>query len=382
MKNPKYHFNYCCIIALLSAVLACKPSIDHPLANGKDPKDNSIFYIGADLSYINEMEDCGATYRNGQGTPKEVYTIFEEEGCNLARFRLWHNPTWTNYSNLADVKQGIARAKKANMKVLLDFHYSDSWADPGHQEIPAAWLANINDTAALGQQMYDYTYATLKELNTYGLLPDMVQIGNETNGNILVQGNTFPINWGRNAFLLNKGISAVRQLSKELNKKIEIMLHIAQPENGLWWFKEAAQNGVSDFDWIALSYYPQYSTYTLQNIQIALEELIKSYNKKLMIVETAYPFTLANADGANNLLGTSGLLAGYPATQQGQLSFLTALNTKVKAAGGMGVVYWEPAWVSTPCSTRWSTGSHWDNATLFDNSGIPTKGMEFYKQKF
>jgi arabinogalactan endo-1,4-beta-galactosidase len=308
----------------------------------------------------------------------DAYSIFKDEGTNLVRYRLWHNPTWTDYSNLKDVKRAIKRAKLVGFKVLLDFHYSDTWADPGKQEIPAAWLADVNNRTALGQHIYTYTTDVLNELNDENLLPDIVQIGNETNGNIVTQGNPFPIDWTRNAHLLNEGIRAVRDVSKKLKKPIEVMLHIAQPENGLWWFKQATQNGVTDFDWIGLSFYPQFSTYTLDNIDLALKQLIDDYNKKLMIVETAYPFTMANADGASNVLGNSAVLPGYPATQQGQLDFLHALENKVKSAGGSGIVYWEPAWVSTNCSTLWGIGSHWDNATLFDNDGAPTLGMNFF----
>jgi arabinogalactan endo-1,4-beta-galactosidase len=156
------------------------------------------------------------------------------------------------------------------------------------------------------------------------------------------------------------------------------MLHIAQPENGLWWFEQATQNAVTDFDWIGLSYYPQFSDYTLDNIGDALTQLINTYNKKLMIVETAYPFTLNNADSASNNLNANSLLPNFSASQSGQLDFLNTLANQVEAAGGSGVIYWEPAWVSTGCSTLWATGSHWDNATLFDNNGVPTLGLNFY----
>jgi arabinogalactan endo-1,4-beta-galactosidase len=182
---------------LLLGFYSCSPTIDHPLANGSDDDTTTLpspeFFYGADLSYVNEMEDCGAVYKDANNNVKDVYEIFDEAGANLARFRLWHDPTWTNYSNLEDVKQSIQRAKGKNMRVLLDFHYSDTWADPGSQEIPVAWLPQINNTNALGQLLYDYTYNVLNELNDDGLLPDIVQIGNETNGNIITQGNPFPI---------------------------------------------------------------------------------------------------------------------------------------------------------------------------------------------
>ncbi len=151
---------------------------------------------------------------------KNPYTIFKEAGTNLVRVRLWHNPTWTNYSNFEDVKITIQQAKNRNMAVLLDFHYSDTWADPGKQQIPAAWINDINNTEALGTLLYDYTYQTLEELSNLNLLPDIVQVGNEINPMILQDGELqWPIDWDRNAALLNRGIRAVRDISDEKNKE-------------------------------------------------------------------------------------------------------------------------------------------------------------------
>ncbi|MBL7472865.1 glycoside hydrolase family 53 protein [Robertkochia sediminum] len=337
------------------------------------------FYYGADLSYVNEMEDCDAKYYDETNTEKDPYEIFSNAGANLVRLRLWHNPEWTDYSTLEDVKRSIKRAKEHHMKVLLDFHYSDDWADPSKQEIPAAWSNQINDTQTLGYLLYDYTSTTLRELYQEGLLPDMVQVGNEINSMILRKGpRADSINWVRNAYLINKGIDAVRDVSEEVRKDIDVMLHIAQPENALTWFREAKANKVTDFDWIGLSYYPKWSTYGLDSLQPALETLIGDHSKKLMIVETAYPYTLSDNDSANNLLDESALIEGYPATQQGQLDYLIALKDIVKDAGGSGIIYWEPAWTSTSCKTRWGQGSHWDNATLFDANGKATLGMNFY----
>ncbi len=362
-------------------LLSCSSGNDIP--NNPDdepiPDKPTLFYYGADLSYVNEMEDCGAIYINANNATKDPYVIFKEAGANLIRIRLWNNPTWTNYSNYNDVKKSIQRAKDLNMKVLLDFHYSDTWADPSKQQIPSAWLNSINDTPALGDLLYNYTYNTLNELSRSDLLPDIVQIGNEINPMILQDGELqWPIDWIRNSTLLNKGIRAVRDISTAKNKTVEVMLHIAQPENGLWWFDQATKNGVTDFDWIGLSYYPIWSDYNLNNLATPLSTLINTYKKRLMIVETAYPFTLTNADSANNILGSDALIDGYPATQQGQLNYLNKLKTIVKNAGGEGVIYWEPAWVSTGCSTLWGQGSHWDNATLFDHDYKATLGMQFY----
>ncbi|MEH1006188.1 glycosyl hydrolase 53 family protein [Winogradskyella sp. ECml5-4] len=374
----KKNYWFLFIIAILFN-LSCNNS-NSTMDSSDDILDTPIaFYYGADLSYVNEMEDCGAIYKNSNGIEKDPYTIFKNEGANLIRLRLWHNPTWTNYSNLQDVKQSIMRAKSHNMKVLLDFHYSDTWTDPTQQQIPAAWINSINDTEALGNLLYNYTYNTLVELSNENLLPNIVQVGNEINSMILQDGDlVWPIDWNRNSHLINKGIEAVRTMANDKNETIEIMLHIAQPENGLWWFEQATANGIVDFDWIGLSYYPIWSDYSLDDVQTPLTTLKNTYNKKLMIVETAYPFTLNNVDNANNILGTDALINGYPASQQGQLDYLNQLKLVIKNAGGQGLVYWEPAWVSTDCSTLWAQGSHWDNATLFDNNNQATLGMKFY----
>ena len=366
------------IILILSVLLiSCSKDDSKPVII-ENPSSN-VFYYGADLSYVNEMEDCGAVYKDSNENFKDPYKIFAEAGTNLVRIRLWHNPIWTNYSNINDVKKSIQRAKSEGMNVLLDFHYSDSWADPSNQEIPAAWLNQINNTELLGDLVYNYTFDTLNELYNSNLFPEIVQIGNEINAMILQNGEVkWPIDWLRNSALINKGIKAVRDISNQKNKKIEIMLHIAQPENALWWFGEAFNAGITDFDWIGLSYYPLWSEYNLNTIVAPLKNLIETYAKKLMIVETAYPFTLINADSANNIIGENALIPGYPASQQGQLDYLNDLKTKISESGGQGIIYWEPAWVSTNCKTLWGQGSHWDNATLFDHNNKSNLGMQFY----
>jgi len=343
-------------------------------------EDQINFYKGADLSYVNEMENCNGIYFDNSGKEKDPYKIFKEAGANLVRLRLWHNPDWTAYSTLEDVKRSITRAKSQNLKVLLDFHYSDTWTDPHKQQIPKAWKEHIDDTDTLGKLLYQYTFNTLKELSNENLTPDIVQVGNETNAMILQDSVLkWPINWKRNSYLLNSGIQAVRDFSVESGKAVEVMLHIAQPENALTWFKEARENGISDYDWIGLSYYPKWSTYKLDKVGDAFSALKQEFNKKLMVVETAYPFTLENNDKAGNILGTDALINGYPASEQGQLDYLKDLSQIIYDSGGSGIVYWEPAWISNSCSTLWGQGSHWDNATLFDHQNKPNLGMQFFK---
>ncbi len=348
-----------------------------------DTKDDGIkdfpdFFYGADLSYVNEMLDCGAVFKDNANLTKDPYTIFSEAGTNLVRVRLWHNPEWTNYSDVQDVKKTISRARDEGMAVLLDFHYSDTWADPAKQIIPEAWKSELHNKEALGELLYQYTYEVLQNLKNEDLLPEMVQVGNEINPMILQEKELKPMDWHRNAYLINKGIQAVRDISLETEQEIGVMLHIAQPENALWWFEQANNNGITDYDWIGLSYYPLWSDYQLNNVGDAFKKLITTYKKRLMVVETAYPFTMVNNDPANNILDENALISGYPATEQGQLDYLNSLQSIIENAGGEGLVYWEPAWVSTGCSTLWGQGSHWDNATLFDHDNRAHLGMTFY----
>ena len=342
--------------------------------------DKKKIYLGADLSYINEIESCGGIYRSN-GELVDPFQLFAEKGTNLVRVRLWHNPEINRFSGFEDVKKTIRRAKESKMEVLLDFHYSDIWADPHNQIIPRAWK-EIHDLPVLGDSIFQYTLKTLLALNKDGLLPEFVQVGNETNIEILQPADSMvvdSINWPRNIFLLNKGIDAVKEASKVTGKNINIMIHIAQPENAFWWFRKAIDNGLAGFEWIGLSYYPKWSVYPFQQIPVAIDSLRKTFNKRVMIVETAYPFTLENADPAGNILGEDALIPAYPATPQGQLNYLTDLTKSVIAGGGEGVIYWEPAWISSDCRTPWGHGSHWDNATFFDpknkNEALPAFGF-------
>lgn len=344
---------------------------------------NGKIYLGADLSYVNEIEDCGATFRS-DGKAADPYALFAKKGSNLVRLRLWHEPSINSYSGFADVKKSIKRARENKMEVLLDFHYSDTWADPAHQEIPKAW-SQITDLRILGDSIYNYTLNTLLKLDRVGLLPEMVQVGNETNSEILqpTQKAKDAIDWKRNAFLFNKGIAGVREASRRTGKKIGILLHIAQPENAIKWFAEADRNGVKDFDWIGISYYPLWSEYKFEELPKAIKALISTYKKPFLIVETSYPYNMANVDKANNILNEKALLSQYPATPQGQKNYMVDLTKIVLDAGGNGVIYWEPAWVTSNCKTLWGQGSHWENATFFDsqrdNEALPA--FDFFDLK-
>jgi arabinogalactan endo-1,4-beta-galactosidase len=347
----------------LAATLLIGLSVATP-ALAQQPSPVPPFYFGADLSYVNEMEDCGAKYRDA-GKLDDPFHIFKAHGTNLVRVRLWNDATWTKYSNLADVEKTIARARAQGMQVLLDFHYSDDWADGDHQTPPKAW-AGIKDPQLLAAALYKYTYDTLMALDAKGLTPDLVQVGNETNAGIVRGVKGQPVDWPRNALLFNAGIKAVRDAGAKARIAPRVMLHIAQPENAEPWFAKAKAAGIVDYDIIGLSYYSKWSKESLAGLAGSLNRLHRRYGADVMVVETAYPFTLDNADPSPNLMGYDALTPGYPATPEGQAHYLKALTQTVISSGGVGVVYWEPAWVSTRCRTRWGQGSNWDNATFFD----------------
>jgi arabinogalactan endo-1,4-beta-galactosidase len=349
------------------ATMSISALVAGPLAPAEVPKAPEYF-AGVDLSYVNEMEDCGAQFRV-HGKPRDPYELLAEAGANLVRLRLWNDPTWTKYSTEADVTRSSERAKRAGMKVLLDFHYSDDWADPQKQTIPAAWAADIGDTDKLATHVYEYTRDVLARLAARDLMPHMVQVGNEINTQMLRAAETAgtPIDWTRNAEILNAGIRAVRQARGKDGSSATVMLHVAQPENVEPWFAAAAAAGVRDFDYIGVSYYRKWSKLDLPQAERALAAVNQRFSRPIILVEVSYPFTLQDAgDKAPNLLGEDSLHRGYPATLRGQQRFMNDVVQMTRRVGGVGVVYWEPAWVSTSCKTRWGTGSHWENATLFD----------------
>jgi len=358
------------LIALSLAALLAAPAYAAPQT-----------YLGVDISYANEMEDCGAVYRAG-GKTVEPYAFFRSAGANVARIRIWNDPDWTSYSNLKDVKRSIAKARKAGLQVLLDFHYSDDWADGDKQIAPKAW-AKLS-TPEQAKALYAFTRDTLAELDRAGLMPDLVQVGNETNGEIVssLAKAKEPIDWTRNALLFNAGIKAVRDAGAASTIKPRIMLHIAQPENVEPWFAAAAKAGVTDFDLIGISYYSKWSKRSMAQLGETINRLRHLYAADVLVVETAYPFTNDGADGSPNLLGADSLIAGYPATPAGQKKYLIDLTQRVYASGGVGVVYWEPAWLSTRCKTRWGVGSNWENAALFDFKGQALEGVDWLEAPY
>ena len=255
--------------------------------------------------------------------------------------------------------------------LLLDIHYSDTWADPGRQEIPKAWN-EIRNLEVLNDSVYQYTSRLFHHLAAEGLTPEFVQIGNETNCSMLFTDapegfpscNVCDGNWERMGSVVRSAISAVRAASESSTIKTKVILHVADPKNVEWWFDNiTAPNGgnVHDFDLIGISYYPLWhSTVRIEQISDNIKNVRDEFKKPVMILETGYPWTSNANDQYSNLFGDQIPLDGYPFTEKGQRDLLVKLVQEVRD-GGLRVIYWEPAWISSEMKDLWGTGSSWEN---------------------
>jgi arabinogalactan endo-1,4-beta-galactosidase len=401
-KTPGVTF----LIGLLAIFSACnKPG--NMVSNNNNTNNNNntggdttvtkpdTFYFGADLSYTNQILDHGGVYKDS-GMVETPYEIFKHHGANLVRFRLWYDPEWTEtvygsagtqmYSDLTDVEKSIRLSKAQGLSVLLDFHYSDIWADAGTQIPPAAW-DSIMSMNVLEDSVYAYTYRTLATLDSLGLMPDMVQLGNEINCGLFYTND--PVNfpscdacngqWTQLGDVLNSAIKAVRDVSASSSVQPKIILHVADPADVGWWFTNITQLAhVSDFDIIGISYYPLlHTTVPFNQIQDSIAAFRTRYNKQVMIVETAYPWTTAGDDSYANFMGSQTPVTGYPYTPEGQFDIMRDLTQQVISGGGEGVIYWEPDWITSQMKDQWGTGSSFENCTFFDFNGNTIQGINF-----
>ncbi|MBS2781848.1 glycoside hydrolase family 53 protein [Aeromonas salmonicida] len=349
------------------------------------------FIKGADVSMLAEVEKHGGKFFDEHGNQQDAMAILKENGFNYIRLRLWVDPKDADgkpygggNNDLATTIELAKRAKANGMKFLLDYHYSDFWTDPARQNKPKAWASmNIDQ---LTEAVYQHTKTTMDAFAKAGVLPDMVQVGNEINGGMLwPEGKSWGQNGGefdRLAGLLNAGIKAV----KEHGDQIKIMLHLAEGTKNdtfIWWFDEITKRKVP-FDIIGLSYYIYWNG-PMNALQYNMDDISKRYDKDLIVVEAAYGYTTANCDNAeNNFTSKEADDAGYPATVQGQANYLHDLLqvvTKVPEGRGKGVFYWEPAWLPTPGATwatkagmkynsdDWKEGNARENQSLFDCQG-------------
>lgn len=343
---------------------------------------NGLAIKGSDVSSLAKSEAKGGVYRTSSGSTGDALAILKSHGHNYARLKVWVNPA-DGYNNKARVLAIAKRVKAQGMKLLVDFHYSDFWADPGRQDKPAAWAGH--SYSQLKTDVYNHTYDVLNALKAQGTTADMVQVGNETNGGMLWnEGSTD--NWGQLAGLLNSGYDAV----KAVNSSTTVALHLAKGGDlagTRWWFDSARSNGVK-FDVIGLSYYGYWHG-SLTDFQTTLDDAATRYGKPVYVAETAYPFRLGSEDSHEDIINTSGeLVAGYPATTAGQTAWFRDIMNIVEAVPnnrGLGVFYWESTWTAVNGNgwdpTDPSSGNAWENQALFGYDDRPLPAMSLFNRR-
>ncbi len=355
---------------------------------------------GMDLSTLLEVEACGGKFTD-HGVPGDAMEILQRYGMNLVRLRLWNDPYAPDGSPYGagtnDLERTMclaSRVKALGVDWLLDFHYSDFWADPGKQTIPKAWQGM--DVDQLEQAVYDYTLQVMTTLKGENLLPAMVAVGNELSNGLLWPFGKVP-NFANIVRFLNAGIRAVRSVSED----IPIMLHLDNGgNNALYrnWFDQYFAEGGMDFQYIGLSYYPFWHG-TVEDLRKNMNDLALRYHKDMIVAEVSMGYTMEDYASYEGLapdqrkgMATRPALAEqveYPMTPQGQSDFMTAvmeLIRQVPEGHGKGFIYWEPAWIPVPGS-GWASpealayikekgpgGNEWANQALFDYEGraLPT----------
>ena len=339
---------------------------------------------GADVSSLEKSEDLGGVYRDDRGRRGDALDILADHGANAVRLRVWVDPA-DGYHDRAEAQRMARRASVQGLAVLVDLHYSDSWADPGHQTKPAAWATFTTDQ--LRQAVYDHTYDVCRSTRVHGRGPAMMQIGNELNSGMLwPDGHTWdPPNWDNLATFLKAGYDAVKACSPTT----KVVLHLANGgDNGAfrWWFDNVTQRGVN-FDIIAASYYGYWHG-SLGDLQWNLNDVSAHYGKDVMVVETAYPFTLDGDDAHPNIIGLpEQLVPGYPATPEGQARNFRDVMSIVRAVPdgrGLGVFYWDATWTAV-AGNGWdptdpASGDAWENQALFDFDDRPLPAMNEYRR--
>ena len=304
------------------------------------------FAKGADVSWVTQMEASGKKFYNSAGTQMECLALLKSLGINSIRLRVWVNPT-DGWCNMQDVLSKALRAKNLGMKIMIDFHYSDTWADPGHQAKPVAW-ASLS-FAGLTTALTNHTKEVLTLLKTNGVTPDWVQVGNETGNGMLWEDGKASTNMANYAAITTAGYDAV----KAVFPTVKVIVHLqGGQDNSLYrWLFDGLKSYGAKWDVIGMSLYPSTTDWQTQNQQCLanMNDMVARYGKEVMICET-------------------GLNWNSPAIAK---SFLTDLITKTKSVTGgkgLGVFYWEPECYN------------WQSYSLgaFDASGKPTVALDAF----
>ncbi|UOQ87244.1 glycoside hydrolase family 53 protein [Gracilibacillus salinarum] len=378
---------------------------------------NQEFIKGVDISILDEVEKFGGEFfLNNQ--KRDLFEILKTKGIDTVRLRLWVNPFDSQgnpylggTNDLSTTLRLARRAKAEGMKLMLNLHYSDFWADPKKQQKPKEWASLSQEE--LIEKVYSYTKEVLAVFDKENLVPEYIQIGNEiTNGMLWPDGQTPKFKFEEKEFevweeherdgaydrladLLKAGVSAVRE--NYHTDQMKIILHLDfGGANKLYriWFDEICKRDV-DFDIIGLSYYPYWHG-SLADLSSNLKDIGDRFKKDLLIVETAYAFTDESPKDEDSIFNRElSDIAGYPPTPKGQQDFLidlmnTVKNLKTDDYCGLGIVYWEPAWLPVK-QTTWASiegmkygndlgrgGNHWANQGLFDFKGNALETLDVF----
>lgn len=392
MKNNK--LKKMVLSAITATMISCSLPFTALAAVQVNPIENlsTDFIKGADVSIMPELERNGTKFYDN-GIEQDGLTILKNHGVNWIRVRIWNNPYVVGPEGVGggntDEAKAIEMAKRAKalgMKVLVDFHYSDFWVDPGQQKKPDAWKNDSGDK--LVDDVYAYTAKVMQDFNAQGVTPDMVQVGNELNNGMLwpeaqlTEDN--PNGYKFLAKLLNAGLQAVHDNDKD--NKVKTMIHLAGVDVNLYhtFFDNLiVKNKVNDFDIIGMSFYPFWHG-TMDDLKNTMNDVSAKYNKDVIAVETAFGYTLEDADFEKNNFGTNEeKVGGYKATVQGQATGLRDVMATVASVNdnrGLGIFYWAPDWVINE-KVGWKSnggGNGWDNLTLFDTKGNALESMDTF----
>lgn len=369
------------------------------------------FILGMDASCVPALEAGGVKYYDHDGAEKDVFQILAENGVNYIRVRVWNDPydgEGHGYGGgNCDIDTAAAigrRAGEYGMKLLVNFHYSDFWADPAKQMVPKAWKGMDIDTKA--EALYQYTKESLQKLKDAGVDVGMVQIGNETNGSFCGESSSSLGGWKKIMQLMSAGSKAVREVLPDAL----VAVHFANPEKVTNYdsYGKNLDYYQVDYDVFASSYYPYWHG-TLENLSQVLAKISETYGKKVMVAETSYAFTEEDTDFYGNTIGSGGgITKDYPFTYQGQANLVRdVVDTVVHTPGGIGVFYWEGTWISSGGTTfeenqnlwytygsgwatpyaagydpedagKWPGGCAVDNQAFFDAQGHATEALKVF----
>ena len=367
------------------------------------------FYRGMDASAVLALENSGVKYYNFDGEKQDVFMTLAQAGVNYIRLRVWNDPYDENGNGYGggnnDVATAIAlgqRATKYGMKVCIDFHYSDFWADPKKQFVPKAWEGM--DIEEKSDTLYNFTLESLTQLLDAGVDVGMVQIGNEINNGM--SGETDVANIRK---LLTAGSKAVREAAANSGKEILVAIHYTNIDDmkKLDTLLTGLQVKEIDYDIVGLSFYPYWHG-TMDDLKNAITHIRNTYGKKVYVAENAYCYTAEDGDGsANSVEGTDDLAEGYSASVQGQANEVRDVCAAASEAGAEGVFYWEGTWIPVgpadadnsdlweKYGSGWASsyasgydpkdagqyygGCSWDNQAMFDFTGHPLASLNVFK---